>query len=83
MTDYTSVDRLQQAFDEARVAARTYFDLSSQLLTKLAAVPQEAEKAVAALQTQIQTLQEYNQHPRSSLADINATHNSLMAHSLS
>ena len=33
MTDYSSVDRLQQAFDEARVEARTYFDLNSQLLT--------------------------------------------------
>ena len=40
MTDYSSVDRLQQAFDEARVEARTYFDLNSQLLTDLAAVRQ-------------------------------------------
>ena len=83
MTDYSSVDRLQQAFDEARVEARTYFDLNSQLLTDLAAVRQEAEEAVAALKTQIQTLQQDNRHLRSSLADLNATHNSLMAHSLS
>ena len=80
MTDYSSVDRLQQAFDEARIDARTYFDFNSQLLTDLAAVRQEA---VAALRTQIQTLQADNKHLRSSLADLNATHNSLMAHSLS
>ena len=83
MTDYSSVDRLQQAFDEARVEARTYFDLNSQLLTELAAVRQEAEEAVTALKTQLQTLQQDNKHLRSSLTDLNATHNSLMAHSLS
>ena len=82
MTDY-SVDRLQQAFDEARIEARTYFDLNSQLLTDLAAVKQEAAEAVAALKSQIQTLQQDNKHLRSSLTDLNATHNSLMAHSLS
>ena len=80
MTDYSSVDRLQQAFDEARVEARKYFDLNSQLLTDLAAVRQEDEEAAASLQTQIQA---DNKHLRSSLADLNATHNSLMAHSLS
>ena len=37
MTDYSSVDRLQQAFYEAGVEARTCFDLNSQLLTDLAA----------------------------------------------
>ena len=83
MTDYSSVDRLQQAFDEARIEARTYFDLNSQLLTDLAAVRQEAEEAVAALKSQIQTLQQNNTNLRSSLTDLNATHNSLMAHSLS
>ena len=83
MTDYSSVDRLQQAFDEARVEARTYFDLNSQLLTDLAAIRQEAEEAVASLKTQIQALQQDNKHLRSSLTDLNATHNSLMAHSLS
>ena len=83
MTDYFSVDRLQQAFDEARIEARTYFDLNSQLVTDLAAVRQEAEEAVASLKTQIQALQEDNKHLRSSLTDLNATHNSLMAHSLS
>ena len=83
MTDCSSVDRLQQAFDEARVEARTYFDLNSQLLTDLAAVRLEADEAVAALKTQIQTLQMDNKHLRSSLADLNATHNSFMAHSLS
>ena len=83
MTDYTSVDRLQQAFDEARIGARTYFDLNSQLLTDLAAVRQEAEEAVAALKTQNQTLQADNKHLRSSLGDLNAPHNSLTAHSLS
>ena len=82
MTDYSSVDRLQQAFDEARIEARTYFDLNSQLLTDLAAVRQEAEEAVASLKTQIQALQQDNKHLRSSLADLNDTHNSLMAHSL-
>ena len=83
MTDYFLADRLQQAFDEARIEARTYFDLNSQLLTDLAAVRQEAEEAVAALKTQSQTLQADNKHLRSSLADLNATHNSLMAHSMS
>ena len=83
MTDYSSVDRLQQAFDEARIEARTYFDLNSQLLTDLAAVRQEAEEAVASLKSQIQTLQQDNKHLRSSLTDLNATHNSLMAHSSS
>ena len=83
MTDYPSVDRLQQAFDEAKIEARTYFDLNSQLLTNLAAVRQEAEQAVATLKRQIQTLQADNKHLRSSLADLNATHNSLIAHSLS
>ena len=83
MTDYSSVDRLQQALDEARIEARTYFDLNSQILTDLAAVRQEAEEAVATLRSQIQTLQADNKHLRSSLADLNATHNSLMAHSLS
>ena len=29
MTEYSSVNRLQQAFDEARVEARNYFDLNS------------------------------------------------------
>ena len=83
MADYPSVDRLQRAFDEARLEAQTYFDLNSQLLADLAAVRQEAEKAIAALQTQIQALQEDNKHLRSSPADLDATHNSLMAHSLS
>ena len=83
MTDYSSVDRLQQAFDEARIEARSYFDLNSQLLTDLAAVRQEAEEAVTALNSQIQTLQQDKKHLRSSLTDLNATHNSLMAHSLS
>ena len=77
------VDRLQQAFDEARIEAPTYFDLNSQLLTDLAAVRKEAEEAVAALNAQVKTLQADNKHLRSSLADLNATHNSLMAHSLS
>ena len=44
---------------------------------------QKAEEAVAALKTQIQTLQADNKHLRSSLGDLNATHNSLMTHSLS
>ena len=83
MTDYSSVDHLQQAFDEARVEACTYFDLNSQLLSDLAAVRQEAEEAVASLKAQIQTLQNDNKHLRSSLTDLKATHNSLMAHSLS
>ena len=83
MTDYSSMDRLQQAFDEARVEVRIYFDLNSQLLTDLAAVGQDAEEAVTSLKTQVQILQQDNKHLRSSLTDINATHSSLMAHSLS
>ena len=73
MTEYSSLDRLQLA----RVEARTYFDLSSQLLTDLAAVRQEAEEAAAAIQTQIQALQGDNKHLRSSLAYLNPTQNSL------
>ena len=83
MTDYSLVDRLQQAFDEARIEARTYFDLNYQLLTDLVAVRQEAEEAIAAFKGQIQTLQQDNKHLRSSLFDLNATQNSLMAISLS
>ena len=83
MTDYSSVDRLQQAFHEARIEARTYFDLNSQLLTDLAAVRQEAEETVAALKSQIQTLQQDSKHLRSSFTDLKATHNSLMTNSLS
>ena len=56
MTDYSSVDRLQQAFNEARIEARTYFDLNSQLLTDIATVRQEADEAVAALKTSIETI---------------------------
>ena len=56
MTDNSSVDRLQQAFDETRIEVRTYFDLNSQLLTDLAAVRREAEETVASLKTQNQTL---------------------------
>ena len=51
MTDYSSVDRLQQAFNEAKVEACTYVDLNSQLLTDVATVRQEADEAVAALKT--------------------------------
>ena len=83
MTDYSLVDSLQQAFDEARIEAQTYFDLNSQLFTDLAAVREETEEAVAALKSQIQILQQNNKHLRSSLTDLNATHNSLRAHSLS
>ena len=60
MTDYSSVDRLQQTFDETRIEACTYFDLNCQLLTNLAVVRQEAEEAVAALKSQIQALQQDN-----------------------
>ena len=83
MTDYSSLDRLQQAFDDARVEAGTYFDRNSQFLKDLAAVRQEAEETDAALKTQIQTLQQDNKHLRLPLTDLNATHKSLMAHSLS
>ena len=83
MTDYFSVERLQQVFDEARVESQTYFDLNCQLLTDLAVVRQEAEGAVATLKTQIQALQEENRHLCSSLADLKATHNSLTKHFLS
>ena len=64
ITDYSSLDRLRQAFEEARVEAQPYFDLNSQLLTDLAAVRQEAQEAVATLQTQIQALQDDNKHLR-------------------
>ena len=83
MTDFSSVDCLQQPFDEAKVEAQTYFDLNLQLVTDMAVVRQAAEAEVTALKTQIVTLQEENMTLRSSPTDLNASHNSLMAHSLS
>ena len=35
MTDFSSVDRLQRAFENGKVGAQTYFDPNAQLLTEL------------------------------------------------
>ena len=82
MTNLSSVDRLQHAYEETKVEAKTYIDLNSQLLTDMAAVRQAAHVEVAALKTQIVSLQEENRTLRTSLTNLNATHNSLLAHSL-
>ena len=58
-------------------------DLNFQLLTEMAPVRQAAEAKAAALKTQSLTREEENRALRSSLTYLNATHNSLMAYSLS
>ena len=58
MTDCSSVDRVQQAFEEAKVEAQTYFGPKSQLLSDMAAVLRAPETQFPVLKTQVVTLQE-------------------------
>ena len=82
MTDYSSVDRLQRAFDEAKVEAQTYFDLNSQLLEDLAEAQRKASAEITQLRSAHEALLREKDQLKASLAELNATHNQLMAHSL-
>ena len=82
MTDYSSVDRLQRAFDEAKVEAQTYFDLNSQLLEDMAEAQRQASAEIIQLRCEHEALFRDKEQLKASLADLNATHNELMAHSL-
>ena len=82
MTDYSSVDRLQRAFDEAKVEAQTYFDLNSQLLEDMAEAQRQASAEITQLRSEHEALLRDKEQLKASLADLNATHNQLMAHSL-
>ena len=57
MTDFSSGDRLQRAFEGARTEAQINSDLTSQLLSDLAEVQQKAAANVKDLQSQLRTLQ--------------------------
>ena len=82
MTDYSSVDRLQRAFDEAKAEAQTYFDLNSQLLEDMAEARRQASAELTQLRSEHEALLRDKGQLKASLADLNATHNELMAHSL-
>ena len=82
MTDYSSVDRLQRAFDEAEVETQTYFDLNSQLLEDMAEAQRQASAEITQLRSEHEALLRDKEQLKTSLADLNATHNQLMAHSL-
>ena len=82
LTDYSSVDRLQRAFDEAEVEAQTYFDLNSQLLEDMAEAQRQASVEITQLRSEHEALLRDKEQLKASLADLNATHNKLMAHSL-
>ena len=82
MTDYSSVDRLQRAFDEAKVEAQTYFDLNSQLLEDMVEAQRQASAEITQRHSEHEALLRDKEQLKASLADLNATHNELMAHSL-
>ena len=82
MTDYSSVDRLQRAFDEAKVEAQTYFDLNSQLLEDMAEAQRQASAEITQLRSEHGALLRDKEQLKASMADLNASHNELMAHSL-
>ena len=82
MTDYSSVDRLQRAFEEAKVEAQTFFYLNSQLLKDMAEAQRQASAEIAQLRSEHEPLLRDKEQLKASLADLNATHNQLMAHSL-
>ena len=82
MTDYSSVDRLQRAFDESKFEAQTYFDLNSQLLEDMAEAQRQASAEITQLRSEHEALLRDKEQLKASLADLNATHNELMAHSL-
>ena len=82
VTDFSSVDRLQRAFEEAKVEAQTYFDLNSQLLEDMAEAQRQASAEITQLRSEHEALLRDKEQLKASLADLNATHNQLMAHSL-
>ena len=82
MTDYSSVGRVQRAFDEAKVEAQTYFDLNSQLLEDMAEAQRQASVEITQLRSKREALLRDKEQLQASLADLNATHNQLMAHFL-
>ena len=82
MTDYSSVDLLQRAFDEAKIEPQTYFDLNSQLLEDMAEAQRQASAELTQLRSEHEALLRDKGQLKASLADLNATHNELMAHSL-
>ena len=56
MTDYSSVYLLQRAFGEAKVEARTYFDLNLQLLEDMAESERQASAEIAQLRSEHEAL---------------------------
>ena len=82
MTDYSSVDRLQRAFEEAKVETQTYFDLKSQLMEDMAEAQQQASAEITQLRSEHEALLRDKEQLKASLADLKATRNQLMAHSL-
>ena len=81
MTDYSSVDRLQRAFDEAKVEAQTYFDLNSQLLEDMAEAQRQAGAEITQLRSEHEALLRDKEQLKASSANLNATRNQLIAHS--
>ena len=81
MTDYSSVDRLQRAFDEAKVESQTYFDFNSQLLENMAEAQRQASAELTELRSEHEALFRDKEQLKALLANLNATHNELMAHS--
>ena len=71
MTDYSSVDNLEQAVSEAR----KQLEQSQQQL-------RSTQQAEAALHSQVASLTTEVEHLRSRLQDLTATHNDLMNHSM-
>ena len=82
MTDYSSIDRLQRSFDEAKLEAQTYFDLNSQLFEYMVEAQRQASEEITQLRSEHEALLRDKEQLRASLGDLNATHNELMAHSL-
>ena len=82
MTDYSSVDRLQRAFDEVKVEAKTYFDFNSQLLEDMAEAQRQASAEFTQLRSEHEAFLCDKEQLKASLTVLNATHNELMAHSL-
>ena len=80
VTDFSSVDRLQDAFDENKVVAQTYFDLNVQMLTNLSGPQQKAEQELATLRAQHVALRDEKRRLLATVEDSNATHNDQMAH---
>ena len=71
MTDFSSVDKLDQAFHEARAEAEKYYKLFA-----------DSQQELATLRANTDRLQLDNENLRNSLTDLNASHNALIAQSL-